>query len=262
MNLRHKALPLALFLLLLLFSPASRAATPEPPPRPAHYVVDLAGVIDQTAEGRLNGFLRELEEKSGAQMIVLTIQSLDGEDIEGFSLRTAEQWQLGQKDRDNGLLMTIAVKDRRYRLEVGYGLEGVIPDSLAGSIGREHLVPHFRRGDYSQGISSATLSVIEQIADDAGVEIQGIYRSRQRAVNSGSGQQKKPTVIGTLFTVLFIIGLIILFIRNPRLFMYLLLFSMMGGRRGGWGGSGGFGGGGFGGGGGGGFGGGGASGGW
>lgn len=250
---------LALSLLLFLFQAPARASSPEPPQRPASYVVDLAGVISPEAERGLNAVLRDLESKTTAQALVLTVKSLNGESIEGFSLRIAEQWKLGRKDRDNGLLLTVAVDDRKYRIEVGYGLEGPLPDSFVGSVGREHLVPHFRKGDYSTGIANATLAIAGRIAESSGVEITGMDRVRRR-VPSGTRIQQKHGLSDAIFTILVIIAAIILFIKYPRFFWYLFIFSMLGGGRGrggGWSGGGGFGGGG-----GGGFGGGGASGGW
>ncbi len=238
----------------------SFAATPEPPSTPANYVVDLAGIIRDDAEVKLNAYLRELEQKTTAQVVVLTIQSLDGEDIAGFSLRTAEKWKLGQKGKDNGILITVAVQDRKYRFETGYGLEGILPDSLVGSIGRQHLVPHFRKGDYSTGIFYATIAATKIIAANEGVEITGMPEIKVKG--------KRVKGIG-LFDAIVVFGIfavfVFLFIKHPRLLLLLLLSSSMGGRRGGWSGGGGFGGGGFGGfggGGGGGFGGGGASGEW
>ncbi len=264
MNSPFKSFPLVFITLLLLYALPSWAVTPEPPARPSAYVVDLAAVIGANAERSLNTYLRELEVKTTAQVVVLTIKSLDGEDIDGFSLRVAEKWKLGQKEKDNGVLITVALDDKRYRLEVGYGLEGVLPDSFVGTIGRQYLVPHFKKGDYSTGIATAALAVINRIADNAEVEITGMPRVRSTNPYGTAQQRKKPTLLGSIFSILVIIGLIYLFIKNPRLFMFFLMFSMMGGGRRGWGGGGGFGGGGggFGGGGGGGFGGGGASGGW
>lgn len=265
MSSLYKRIPLIIVaFILLLFVLPSWAVTPKPPNVPPNYVVDLAGVIGADAERSLNTYLRELEEKTTAQVVVLTIKSLDGESIDGFSLRVAEKWKLGQREKDNGVLITIALGDRKYRIEVGYGLEGVLPDSFVGTIGRQYLVPYFRKGDYSTGIATATLAVINKIADNAEVEILGMPRVRQGTPYDRSTRRRKPTLIGAIFSILFIIGLIYLFIKNPRLFMLLLMFSMMSGGRRGWGGAGGFGGGGggFGGGGGGGFGGGGAGGGW
>jgi uncharacterized protein len=242
----------------LSYSPVS-AATPEPPEVPPNYVVDLAGIIRDDFETRLNAYLEELEKKTGAQVLILTILSLDGESIEDFSIRTVERWKLGQKEKDNGVLLTVAQKDRRYRFEVGYGLEGILPDSLVGSIGRRYLVPYFKKGDYSSGIIAATLAVIDEIARHEGVRITG---GAVKAVPYKTRKRGGP--LSSVAGLILLAAAIFLFIKNPRLFLLLLLFSG-GGRRGGWSGGGGFGGGGFGGfggGGGGGFGGGGASGGW
>ncbi len=249
-----------LFLLAALFAFRAVASTPEPPAVPRDYVVDLAGVMSPDAGARLNALLLELEQKTTAQVLVLTVQSLDGQSIEEFSFNTKEQWKLGQKGKDNGVLIVVAVKDRRYRIEVGYGLESVLPDSLVGSIGREYFVPYFRQGDYSSGIYTGTVALIRTIAAHEGVQITTGEEVAEPRVSVGG----KP--IGLFQAVIFgIFALValILFITHPRQCFLILLLSQMGGGRGGWsGGGGGFGGGSFGGGGGGSGGGGGASGGW
>jgi len=263
MALRNKPKPLiaAVIICLLVVSVAWSTGIPDKPQR---YVVDLAGIVDDVAENRLNGYLQELEQKTTAQMVVLTLLSLEGEPIEDLSITIAhDKWKLGQKGKDNGVLFLVSMKDRKYRIEVGYGLEGVLPDSLVGSIGRDVLVPYFRKGDYSDGIFATTLALANKIAADAGVKIEGMPLITYRTPSTGNGRSGSPLslIVGIVFLV--IMG--ILFIKNPRAFLLFLLFSSMGGRRGPWGGGGGFGGGGFGsfgGGGGGGFGGGGASGGW
>lgn len=231
------------------------------PERPYNYVVDLAGVVENNTEMKLNRYLQELEVKTTAQMAILTIKSLEGESIEDFSITVAhDKWKLGQKGKDNGVLLLISVKDRKYRIEVGYGLEGVLPDSLVGSIGRNYLVPYFKKGDYSNGIYTATLAIANEIASEYGKQITGMPKLK-RSIQSVKKDQT-PGFLKKIFTLVFFIVLLLLFIKNPRLLLVLLLFSSMGGRSS-WGGGGGFGGGsgGFGGGGGG-FGGGGASGGW
>ena len=236
------------------------------PVQPFNHVVDIAGIINDDIEANLNKYLLELEQKTTAQMIVLTINSLEGESLEDFSLKVAhEKWRLGQKDKDNGVLLLVALQDRKYRFEIGYGLEGILPDSLTGSIGRDYLVPYFKNGDYSTGIFTAALAVINEIASNSGVEITGMPKLKNRPYPSDAIERRKPNVLSIILTILFFIGLIYLFIRHPRLLLFLFMINMMGGgRRSGWGGGGGFGGGGgsFGGGGGGGFGGGGASGRW
>ena len=158
------------------------------------------------------------------------------------------------------MLLVVALNARKYRIEVGYGLEGVLPDSLVGGIGREYLVPYFKRGDYSTGIYAATLIIANKIASDAGVKISGMPAVQKTDPVKKRKGTSNP--FGKIISLVFFLFFLILFIKNPRSFLTLLLLSSMGGRRGHWGGSGGgFGGGGFGGGGGG-FGGGCASGGW
>ncbi len=279
-SLHNKLAGIAAFILFLLPVPFAVASTPEPPAVPRDYVVDLAGVMNDNAKTQLNTLLHELEQKTSAQVLVLTVQSLDGEEIRSFGLRTAEKWKLGQKGKDNGALLIVAVQDRKYTIEVGYGLESVIPDSLVGTIGREYLVPYFKAGDYSSGIMNATAVVVRTIAANQGVSITGMPAVRRTHPTTGT-----PSVLDAFWPILVIIIGLVLFMTNPHrcLLLYFLGGYGMGRGRGwsggsgygsgggfggfGGGGSGGFGGfggggGGFGGGGGGGFGGGGASGGW
>jgi uncharacterized protein len=256
-----KRLLASTLLILIITVSLAVASTPEPPATPRDYVIDLAGVVQGDARDRLNAVLKELEQKTSAQVLVLTVQSLDGQSVEEFAFNTKEKWKLGQKGKDNGALIVVAVKDRKYRLEIGYGLESVLPDSLVGSIGREYLVPYFRKGDYSTGIYAAALVVADTIASHEGVKVTGTRDiGRPRTVNvSGPKSAFKAVVAG-----IFILIALVLFITHPQQCFLLLLASSIGGGRGGWsgGGSGGFGGGSFGGGGGGSGGGGGASGGW
>ena len=263
-SLRNKLLILVLMVLVL--SPSfSAASTPEPPAAPRDYVVDLAGVLSGDVQTRLNAYLQELERKTGAQVLVLTVQTLDGQSVEEFAFNTKKKWKLGQKGKDNGVLIALAVQDRKYRFEVGYGLEEVLPDSLVGTIGRQYLVPYLKQGDYNNGISAATLAVANTIASHEGVEIAGM--PRVRSVQMTGGSRANPLFGTVIFGVILLVALV-LFITHPRQCFLLLLMSQMGGGRGGWsgggGGFGGFGGGGgsFGGGGGGSGGGGGASGSW
>lgn len=253
--------------LFLCLAAASVSFSDGVPERPLRYVVDLAGIVDDAAESRLNVYLQQLEQKTTAQLVILTIKNLGGESIEDFSIKIAhDKWKLGQKGKDNGVLFVISVQDRKYRIEVGYGLEGVLPDSLVGSLGRNFLVPLFRKGEYSNGIFATAVAMANEIAVDAGVKIDGMPTIKRRV--QPIIKDKPAGLLNTIVAIVFLLIMVILFIKNPRLFLLLLLFSSLGGRRSSWGGSG-FGGGGFGGGGlgsfgggGGGFGGGGASGGW
>ena len=257
MRLRCRPLFSAAFAAFLLAVAAPAAGVDPPiPATPPNYVVDLAGVIDPAAEGRLNGLLRELEERTTAQVVVLTVRSLAGEPLEAFSIDVAHnRWKLGQRGKDNGVLITLALRERRYRIEVGYGLESILPDSHVGSIGREMLVPAFRAGDYGGGLTAAAGEIASRIAAASGVALSGAPEA------AGRVPAPPPRKLGPLDMVLVLLAgafFLWLLFRHPGVLIALLL-SRGGGSRSSWGGGGG---GGFGGGGGGGFGGGGASGSW
>ena len=143
-------------------------------PMPQHYVEDYANVINDSDERSLNGVLQELEQKTGVQYIVLTVLSTGGLPIEQFSIELAEKWKLGQKGKDNGMLFVLAKNDRKWRVEVGYGLEGFVTDPYCGRVGREVLVPYLRKGDYSRGIYEANLQIVQRIATETGVSLTGM----------------------------------------------------------------------------------------
>jgi uncharacterized protein len=253
MALRPNRVLLIAFFLLCFLPCSLSAAVPPVPDQPANYVVDLAGIIDSQTQADLNRRLKELEDQTTAQVVVLTLNSLEGEPMEKFSLRTAEKWALGQKGKDNGVLITVALTDRKYRIEVGYGLEAILPDSFVGSIGRDCFVSNFRRGNYSTGISEAVEKITGQII--------GYEAGRITEVKKISFLERTSilTIFWFLFVLVFIFVNFIAFLfssdkRNDK------KRSSEASSGGFWGGF--VGGGGFGGGGGGGFGGGGAGGGW
>lgn len=144
--------PLALAALLVAMAPAGISALEVP--FLAGRVNDLAGLLPAEVHHRLEEKLAALEKASGAQMAVLTLPSLEGENLEEFSHKVAETWRLGREGHDDGLLLFIAVQERAMRLEVGYGLEETIPDLVARRILDDHLRPRFRAGDFPGGIEA------------------------------------------------------------------------------------------------------------
>jgi uncharacterized protein len=194
-------------------------------PMPDQYVEDYANVINPEHKKALLGILQELEQKTGVQYIILTVETTGGMPIEDFSIMYAHnKWKLGQKDKDNGLLFTLAVKDRVYRFEVGYGLEGVITDAYAGRIGRDVLVPYIRKGQYSRGIYEANLRVIQRIAREMNVQLSGMptLPPEPRGYTSPPlGQRGAPSRF-----VCPCCGFLIL------LFLLMVIFGGPGGRRG------------------------------
>jgi uncharacterized protein len=143
-------------------------------PTPKNFVADYANVVNDTHERELNGILKELEQKTGTQYIILTVQTTGELTIEQFSIELAEKWKLGQKGKDNGMLFVIATADRKYRFEVGYGLEGFITDRSCGQVGRDFLVPYLKKDNYSEGIYQANLKIIQKIADEYEVNLTGM----------------------------------------------------------------------------------------
>lgn len=212
-------------------------------------VNDLAGLLSDADRAALETFLADYERGSGHQFALLTVPSLEGDSLEGFSIRVVEQWQLGDDQQDDGLLLLFAKADRKMRIEVGYGLEGDIPDAIAARVVREILQPAFRKGDFYGGIHAAFV----QLMAVAGGESMPAPAPEQGSGDSGGGS------FGLFFLILVAL---FLFGRLGPLGL-LGLGGLMGGGRGSGFGGGGFGGGGgdFGGGGGD-FGGGGASGDW
>lgn len=234
---------------------------------PSTFVVDTAGVIDDPVERQLEGWLRELKQKTTAQVKVLTVATTEGEDIFSFVHRHAESWKLGQKGKDNGALIAVALKERRVRIHTGYGLEGALPDSWAGSLSRAVASQFFKQGQFSQGLLQLTIATANKVADAQQVKLTGIPQYRYRpGQQGGSG-----TSLGVGIFPLLILFAILSSMRRRRryynawggggmmggLLMGSVLGSTMGGRRSHWGGAysggfgGGFGGGSFGGGGGG-----------
>ncbi len=239
-------------------------------PTPRHYVEDYANVINSTHERSLNGILQELEQKTGVQYIILTVQTMGGLPIEQFSIELAEKWKLGQKGKDNGMIFVLSKNDRKWRFEVGYGLEGFITDQFCGRVGREVLVPYLKKDNYSEGIYQANSRIAQKIASDSGVNLSGMPKIAPLGVGRRNLRRGLPccSILPMLIFMFLIFGG-----RGRRggMGMWLFLPFMLGGfgGHGGYGRSGSFGGGsfgggfgGFGGGMGGGFGGGGASGGW
>ncbi len=154
-------------------------------PMPEEYVDDLAHVVSAEHKQALFGLLQELQQKTGVWYIILTIDTTGGLPIEQFSIELLDQWKLGEKGKDNGVLFTLALKERDYRFEVGYGLEGVLTDQFTGQVGRDVLVPYLKKGEYSQGIYEANVRVTRRIADSYHVTLAAVPTLSQPVTNSG-----------------------------------------------------------------------------
>jgi len=207
--------------------------------KPTDYVNDFAHVLDQNTIAQLDNICQQIDQKAHAQIAVVTIKSLDGSDIESYAVDLFHKWGIGSKATDHGVLILLATQDHRYRIEVGYGLEPILPDGKVGAIGRE-AVPLLRQNDFNGAVTLMTTRVAQVIAQDAGIQLTGASEPAAPEQQPHAGLS-----VGGIIALI-IIALIVLFTPLGRL---LFLGLLLGGGRGG-----GFGGGGFGGGGGGGFG--------
>ena len=230
-------------------------------------VVDKAGVISSADEAVIEQMLTELEQTTTAQIAILTVPDLGDESLEGYSLKVAETWKLGQAGKDNGALILLALREKKVRIEVGYGLEGDLTDAKSGYIIREIMLPQFRNGNYAQGLYDGASAVKGIVLKTADISAEDIAKTNAAGSGGKSGASLPFNLI--IFIIIIIFSSISRLGRRGRrrggILPWLFLGSMMGGNRNSrYGGGSGFSGGGFGGfsGGGGGFGGGGASGGW
>lgn len=229
---------------------------------PQGYVNDFAGVLDAATVEKLTAVCTEVDQKAKAQIAVVTIKSLDGEPVEDFANRLFQKWGVGYKGTDRGVMVLLSIDDHRSRTEVGYDLEGILPDGKVGGFGRE-VVPLLRQGNYGGAVLQMVSRIAQVIAQDSHVSLDSLagFRPALPSPAGDGGQQLHLTAgeILLLFVVLIVVVPLLLKLLGPWFFLSLLT----GGRGGGWNGGGfGGGGGGFGGFGGGSSGGGGASGGW
>jgi uncharacterized protein len=212
--------------------------------KPTGYVNDFAGVLSAATQSQLNEMCRQVDRKAGAQIAVVTIKSTDGEDIFKYSVDLYQKWGIGQKGKDRGVLVLLSVQDRKYYINVGYGLEPLLPDGKVGGFGRE-AVPYLKKGDYDGAVSLLTSRVVDVIAKDAGVQITTSQPTPIASDEPAATQVSPGAIIGLIVLVIVVLSVPPL----RRLLFYMFLFSVGGGGFRGVGGSGG--GGGFGGGGGG-----------
>lgn len=154
---------LSLLLCTVLFYAMAPVAAQAQVPELTGRVVDNANLLSPTTESVLASQLKTHEDSTGNQVAVLTVESLRGEVLEDFSLEVARTWELGTSEFDNGVLLLIAEQERQMRIEVGYGLEGALPDATADQIIRYEMRPRFREGDFDGGVRAGTSAIISSI---------------------------------------------------------------------------------------------------
>src|ERR1035441_5337248 len=222
------------------------AAEPIASLHPSNYVNDFAGVLDAATQARLNDLCRQVDQKAQAQIAVVTVKSVDGQDVVSYAVALYQKWGIGAKGKDRGVLILLATQDHKYWATVGYGLEGILPDGKVGGFGRE-MVPLLKSGDYAGAVTLMTARVASVIAQDAGVTLDNqpqMAAPPQQPVSGGG-----PGVAVLFFVLLFVVILILRAIfrgggsgrgSGGSGFMsgllWAMLFSNLGGGRGGSGG--------------------------
>ncbi|HLX82910.1 MAG TPA: TPM domain-containing protein [Terriglobales bacterium] len=246
----RKLLSIAAVLGILLGVVASVAAEPIASLRATNYVNDFAGILDAATQARLNDLCHQVEQKAQAQIAVVTVKSLDDQDPVSYAVALYQKFGIGTKGKDRGVLILLATADRKYQIQVGYGLEPILPDGKVGGFGRE-AVPLLRAGDYAGAVTLMTVRVASVIAQDAGVTLENqpaMAAPRQRPAPSGAG-----VVVLILILFFIVIPVLSALFRGggPRGGggggLGFLLGMLLGGGGGGFGRGGGYGGGGFGG---------------
>ncbi|WP_313971906.1 TPM domain-containing protein [uncultured Selenomonas sp.] len=204
-----------LFALLLMIaaifacdSPAADAAG-ELLPKPAQreYVVDTAGIVSAEDRAQIEKIGEELREKTKAEIVVVTVHTLDGADIESYANKLFRSWGIGDKQKENGVLLLIAKDDRKFRIEVGYGLEGEITDGRSGEI-LDKMKPYFRDEKYSEGVLNAYQKLAAYAYRAAGV---APGADVNETLEDASTHEEEPSILmNVLIFFLAIIGMIVL----------------------------------------------------
>ena len=229
-------------LVLAFAAPATVRAADIKFPELTGRVVDDAHVLSADQQTILTEKLKALEEKNGRQLVVVTLPSLQGQEIQDFGYQLGRKWGIGQKGQNNGVLFIIAPNEHKVRIEVGYGLEPVLTDALSSVILQDKVLPKFRDGDMAGGIMDGTDALLEQLGLDdatAHARVAAASQSRTQVV-----YHRRGSPIGALFT-LFIVFIVIssIFRRGGGggWFWPLVILSSLGrgGGGGGWGGGGG-----------------------
>ena len=172
-------------------NPASFQIPAKPSASSGIYVQDYAGVISAPVRSYLLDLGRQLDQRTTAQLVVVTVKSLKGAPLEEYSLQVLRQWGIGNREKNNGVLMLISTGDRKSRIEVGYGLEGRLTDSFTGQIQDQYMIPYFRKGAYEEGIAKGYEALARSIAKEYNVQLaaSGYANHSPGGVRSGAEGQ-------------------------------------------------------------------------
>lgn len=147
-------------------------------PQPSGWVNDFANVIPEEHQQKLTALIQELEEKTSSEIAVVTIESIAPYGENEYARLLFDSWKPGKKGKDNGVLVLFAIRERRWRIETGYGVESILPDGLCGEIGRNYMVPYLKQGKYGEGLYYGVLEISKVIAKNAHIELANLKSAR------------------------------------------------------------------------------------
>jgi len=232
---------LSLFIIIVLlhcFLLTSAGAQKFPKPRGA--INDYAEMITPQYERSMDLLAREVLEKTGTSVVVVTLKSIEGNDPADYANRLYEAWGIGKKGEDKGVLILLALEERKVQIETGYGVEGILPDGLVGEILDTYVVPYLKDGKFDKGLSNAFVAVSSVIAKDAGISLTG---GSTTGYQTEKKIQKKPRINLFSLILFFIVLTMLLGTRQGRAILPFIMLMFLAGGRGGGGSFGGFGGG-------------------
>lgn len=202
-------------------------------PKPKGPVNDFANVIPQTYEQKILRVVTELYQKTGTPVVVVTMPDIGDSEYNEYANRLYSAWGIGKKGEDKGILIFITIKERKIRIETGYGVEGILPDGLVGEIRDRYMTPYLKENKFGEGLLNGTIAISQIIAKDAGVKLTGQVPLQV---------PKKRRSAGSIIPIIFIFIVFILISRRRSGSWWLFLPLLMGGGRGYSSGGGGFGG--------------------
>ena len=232
----RKKLAVAFFLFFVILPRPGFAADM---PKPVGWVNDFAGVISQEYRDKLTNLIQELEQKTSAEIAVVTVESIAPYDETQYARLIFDDWKIGKKSKDNGVLVLLAIKERRWRIETGYGIEGTLPDGLCGEIGRSYMAPYFKEGKYGEGLYYGVVAIAKKISEEANVSVGDLekiqLKNRSKELPPVAGivflvfiflwNLSLPAVLGIIFTLFFLIGAMT---ASPFLAFLMIVASIVG----------------------------------
>lgn len=198
-----------IFFIILSFTLFSNVNGKTVSPTDEFYVNDYANVLSESTKNHIMNMNIELEKKTGAQVVVVTIKSLGNESLETYATKLFREFGIGDKKKNNGLLLLLVVNDRKSRIEVGYGLEGALPDGKTGRIQDEYMIPYYKNNNWNDGIKKGFDACLSVIQDEYDVELEGLNYIDVSDEENTETEKIAATIASIVEIIIFIIIIII-----------------------------------------------------